>query len=406
MPTALEAAAEQIAPARAGSNYFDPAASQSVISRYANAGREVQDAGLASEAADRLLRSREDRLTRQRNTVLWGRDEQEYAEKQEFKAQRGQFLETISSLNPEADDFEKQLSDLYKTLPPAAIEDDAVGAIIGWKQKVYQDRLNERDMVTRSEDAFNRRLELENRKAKTKTLLSGLAPEEIDSLRDPVTGEVDMDEAIYLAGQRSRENKKADQLDVAAEKRRWKIEDAKDVDLSPRLREQKILAKEHAEGDPEAFPSQLDSLRTALSTKDEKGNLKPPSDDKLKKDPRYEAARRYESKKFISELESARNTPDIEKYVAMASPPGAPPISDAAKEKRRTLWRVANAADAAGTVSTTPPAPEGTVEDYVPPAAPVAAPPPAGLPEGTQIREKDGVRYARTPDGKVFRITE
>ena len=399
MVTAFEKAAEQVAPSKAATNYFDPAAGQTVVSRYANVGREMQDAGVASEAADRLLRSREDRLLRQRNAVLWDRDEQEHAEKQEFKAQRGQFLEAIGTLDPEADDFEQQLSDLYKTLPPAAVNDDAVTALVNWKQKVYQDRLNERDMAARGEDAFNRRLEMEQRKTKTKALLSGLPPEQIEKLRDPVTGEVDLDEAIYLAGQMSRENKKADQLEVAAQKRQWKIEDAKDTDLSPKLREQKIIAKEHAEGDPEAFPSQLDNLRAVLATKDDKGVVKPVSEDKLKKDPRYEAARRYESKKFISELESARNTPDFEAYVAKAGTG----ISDAAKEKRRTLWRVANAADAAGTV-TPPAAAQGVVEDYVPPSAAPAVP--SGLPEGTQIREKDGVRYARTPDGKVYRITE
>lgn len=402
MATAFETAAEQVAPSRASTNFFDPAAGQSVISRYANAGREVADAGLAAEASDRLLRSREDRLLRQRQRVEWDRDDQEYKEKQEFKAQRGQFLEAIGSLDPEAEDFETQLSDLYKTLPPAAVQDDAVSAMVAWKQKVYQDRLNERDMAARGEDAFNRRVEMENRKAKTKTLLSGLAPEEIDKLRDPVTGEVDMDQAIYLAGQKSRENKKADQLEVAAKKREWKIEDAKDVDLSPKLREMKTLAKEHAEGDPAAFPNQLEVLRRSLSTTDDKGNVKPVSEDKLKKDPRYEAARRYEAKKFISELESARNSPTADAYVALAGDG----LTEDAKNKRRTLWTVANAADAAGTASTTPPAPEGVVEDYVPPAAPAAAPVPVGLPEGSQVKVIGGVRYARTPDGKVFRIAE
>ena len=403
MATAFETAAEQVAPSRATTNYFDPAAGQSVISRYANSGREMADAEFAADASDRLLRSRDERLLRQRENIRWGRDEQDYKDKQDFKAQRGQFLEAIGSLDPNADDFETQLSELYTTLPPAAVEDDAVSALVAWKQKVYQDRLNERDMAARSEDAFGRRLEMESRKTKTKALLAGLPPEEINKLRDPVTGEVDLDEAIYLAGQMSRENKKADQLEVAAEKRRWKIEDAKDVDLSPKLRELKVLAKEHAEGDPEAFPSQLDSLRRSLAKTDAEGKVTPVSDDKLKKDPRYEAARRYESKKFISELESARNTPDVEKYVEM----GGTGLSEAAKEKRRTLWTVANAADAAGTVSTAPPAPEGRVDNYVPPAAaaaPAALPP--GVPEGSQVMVIGGARYAKTPDGKVYRIVE
>ena len=124
-------------------------------------------------------------------------------------------------------------------------------------------------------------------------------------------------------------------------------------------------------------------MRAGLSTTDAKGNVKPVSEDKLKKDPRYEAARRYDSKKFISELESARNTPDIEKYVELAGDG----ISDAAKEKRRTLWRVANPVAATGATAAPPAA--------NPPAPAAAAAP---LPKDTLVvgkRYRHGVGIER-----------
>lgn len=67
-------------------------------------------------------------------------------------------------------------------------------------------------------------------------------------------------------------------------------------------------------------------------------NGKPPKDTDLKKAPGYEAARRYDSNKFVSELESARNMAEDE-YVAA----GGSGLDDTAKAKRRTLWQAAQA---------------------------------------------------------------
>lgn len=367
MPTALDQAAERIAPSKASTNFFDPAPGQSVISRYANAGRRLEDSTLAAEAEGRLANFRQDRLTMRRNQQTFDRDEQEFQEKQAFKVERGGFLEKIASIDPEADDFDQQISDLYKSLPSAAMQDDAVTDMLAYKRKTADDIRNERQMVTRREESLEDRKELMRLRFANDQRLAVLSPEERSRFVTP-DGDFDSVGAAQLAYEKARANKKDDQLEVAATKRAWKIEDAAEKDLSAAERELKTLAKEHATGDTVAFPSQVEALRQTLTK-----NGKPPKDTDLKKAPGYEAARRYDSNKFVSELESARNMAE-EEYVAA----GGSGLDDTAKAKRRTLWQAAQAGAEAA------------------PAAPAAVP--ARAQEVTKVLR--GVTYRKRPDGQ------
>lgn len=332
MPTALDQAAERLAPTRAATNYFGSNAGQSVISRYANSGRRLADSELAAEAGNRLLQSRENRLTMRRNQQVFDRDEQEFQEKQDFKVQRGGFLEKIAAIDPNAEDFDDQVSELYRTLPRSAMDDDAVTDLLAFKKAQATDLRNERQAAARREEQLADRMSVMRMRYENDPRLSVLSPGERARFVAE-DGEFDFVGAGQLAYEKTRANKKDDQLEVAATKRQWKIEDAAEKDLSDAQKELKALAREHATGDAVAFPSQVEALRTSLS----KGG-KPPKDEVLKKAPGYEAARRYDSNKFVSELESARNMGEQE-YVAA----GGTALDDTAKEKRRTVWRAAQA---------------------------------------------------------------
>lgn len=337
MPTALDTMAERIAPTRATTNFFDPAAGQSVMSRYANAGRRVEDSALAAEAGSRLLQSRGDRLALRGRQIALDRDEEDYREKQDFKINRGKFLQDIAVIDPEAEDFEDQISRLYTSLPAGAMQDDAVTDLLSAKRATANDIRNERQMQARRDEEQANRLALLKERYNRDPRLSVLTPEERDQFYTP-DGEFDSVGAAQLAYQKARADKKEDQLEVAGAKRQWKIEDAADKDLDDAQKKLKVLAKEHAEGDATAFPSQVEMIRQKL-TKDGK----PPKEEDLKKDPGYAAARKYDSSKFVSELESARNMTQDE-YVAA----GGAGLDDTAKEKRRTVWQAANEGKVAG----------------------------------------------------------
>lgn len=335
MPSALETAAEAIAPSKARTSFFDPAPGQSLVSRYANAGAAVKDAQLAADATTQLTRSRDDRLMRRRNQVMWDRDEQEFEEKQNFKAKRGEFLDNLSRIDPTADDYVQQRDEIIKALPPGAFDDDAVQSILSFKDQSNRDLAQEREMRTRGEDAFNRRMEIAERTERNKALIKGLPPERLAALRDPVTGYLDMDTALFEAGQMERDLKAAAteaKMDKAQE---YRLELKADKDLTDAERKLKTTAKEHATGDDAAFPSQVKALRQKYST-DKK--ILSDADLKKKYPGEYADARKYDSSKFESELESARNMTEPE-YMDAAGKGLSPEL----KEKRRTLWQAANA---------------------------------------------------------------
>lgn len=493
MATALEAAAEQIAPPRATTNYFDPAAGQSIVSRYAQAGREVQDAGLAAEAADQLTRSRMDRAQQRRQDIeadrekiLWTREDEEYADRKDFKLQRGKFLRDLAAIKPDAEDFYDQISALKGSLPPGAWQDDAVVDMLKSAEADARDYQNARQAEAAKQQTLQNQLSMFDRRSGASAALKGLPPERLQQLTDPVTGLLDMETAMYEAGQIQKQGK-ADAATKAFERRKElysmsqadreaaqkrsfeqqkamkdmsseekaaakeqqvtldalragvtpdEIEKQRDEDgnldigevryltgirereikkttseqaktFSANLREKlKPVASLGAEakarrteaegliqGDQTAFPSQMSSLLRQYR-KDNPGGTELDLETDMPEE--YRKAKEYDDNRFVSELGSALNM-DEATYVNKAGDKLDPGL----KEKRRKVWRHAQEAFSG---LPAPAAPQGVVEDYVPPAAAPALPP--GLPEGTQIREKDGVRYARTPDGKVYRITE
>lgn len=348
MPTTLDQLAERIAPTRADTNYFDPAPGQSVMSRYANSGRRLADSELAADASSRLLRSRADRLSMRQQEVKMDREEEKYGEYQDFKRQRNELLNTISAIDPEADDFESHLSEMMKTLPAEAMEDPVVSGILSAKQQRSQDILRQRQTDARDEAEFQRRLQIYNQRALADRRYDVLSPEERQSVMLP-DGTFDQFAAASLAYEKSRQNKKDDQLEVAGTKRQWKIEDAKDSELDDSSRKLKTLAKEHTEGDSDAFPSQVQSIRARDKFKGKTGKA---LEDAIKKEPDYVAAKKYDSSRFVSELESARNMTE-DAYVEA----GGKDLDNTAKEKRRTVWKAARAGGAVPTPAASAPTP-------------------------------------------------
>lgn len=319
MSSAFEATAERIAPSRPTTNYFDQAAGQDVIARYANSGRVLEDSGRAAEAANRLLatgnlidRSRRDR-------ILFDREDEEYNDKKAFKQQRGEFLESIAAIDPEADDFEAQISNLYKSLPQSALDDDAVVDLLSFKRKRADDLLNERQMQTRRQETLDDRKEFLRYKAQNDPRLNVLSPEERTRFMTP-DGDFDFVGAGQFAYEKLRGQKKEDQKEIID----YRVEKRPDTDAELKL------AKQHV-ADADAFPDQVDAIRKIEMKR--KGDGYKETD--LKNVPGYAEARDYESNKLNAELGSARNM-SRDAYIALGGK------SEAAKRKRGELYDIAN----------------------------------------------------------------
>lgn len=347
-------AAEQLAPAPPSTNFFDPTDAQNIISRYGNSRIGLQESEALAGATSRLTQSRFDRIRQNRADQAWDRDEQDFLDKQDFKAQRGEFLSQIGQIDPTADDYLDQRDALLAGLPKEALEDDAFQAILSSRDQKARELIAQRDREDYQRRAIESRSLGQEQKLATRWASMGLPPDELESLRDPVTGELDVVEASFLAGERAR-SLKADTVRQAQDFRR---EMKAEKDLTAAEKELRTVTKESL-ADTTAFVPQLESLRSRLDPKNKLSNK-----DLQAKDPAaYEAATSWDRNQFNSELEAARDSTE-EEYVAK----GGGKLTDDQKSKRRRLWKVAQTAftNDAPPAEVTTPTPAATVAETLP----------------------------------------
>lgn len=153
MADPLTAAAESLAPSRAGTNFFDPEAGAGVLSRYAAAAQAAPAADRLAEAQSRLASSRMEQAAFRRRMAAWDREDQEYEAKQRYKVQRGQFLRALGGLDPEDPDYLAKRAETYASIPMEAKDDDAAAAIIAASDHRFNSMQAEQDRVEREQRA-------------------------------------------------------------------------------------------------------------------------------------------------------------------------------------------------------------------------------------------------------------
>lgn len=156
MADPLELAAEEMAPSRASTNFFSEGSNP--IFQSAMAGRRLEDQRLVGEELGGLTDSRLQRRLRRREEVLMDRDEQEYQAKQDWKTSRGALLSDLSRLDPAAPDYSTVRTTLLTSLPPAALEDDAVQSILHFQDRQNADHM-QRIEEDQREERFRKRYE-------------------------------------------------------------------------------------------------------------------------------------------------------------------------------------------------------------------------------------------------------
>ena len=326
---------ETLAPSRPTTSFFSNPSDSDVITRRWASGQALQAAQMEREAAQgladtasRLEKSRLERAAAGRQKLLWGREDEEYEERQNYKATRGETLKALAGINPEQPDYLERRAELLAGLPMFVKEDDAVAAIMAANDSRYQrfeaETARREDMDTR----FRNSVALAERNDVVKAALKGLPPERLQQLRDPVTGELDVQRAMFEAGEIESKRK----ISEAAAKGAMKPA----ASLS---KEQKLVrdtALTTVESDPAAFRRPMDNLIKQWQTK--KGLTRQPTEEELRKEfPDTEVTYAKEWKPEF-EFPVARET-SRQEYIDAG---GKDTLNDFQKAKRGAVWDAAN----------------------------------------------------------------
>jgi hypothetical protein len=395
MADPLTALVDREAPAP--TNFFDPAAGQSILSRYSNARMAREPAEDLARSAGRLTQGRlqardvaaEDRRM-EREKLLQDREDAEFEEKKLADASRMDFLATLNDIKPEAEDFDTQVVDFMKQLPPSLTEDPAVKTILSLKAKMADDTRSRKNAAARYQASRENALTLLGYKDTAAAARAGVTPEEIEAAINPETGETDLAKLNQLRGNMERKTKDDEftRRQGLMQQNRLALIDARD--LSKKGKERRANVERFIVEDTAAFPSRTAALTAAA------GGKKTLED--LKLDPKTSAdaiaAEQWDKNKLQKELSAAYAYQDPDDYVELVEG-----LSDSQKARRRQVWEHAHRDETFEETGTTPPAPEGVVEDYVPPKA--AAP----LPKdqwivGKRYRGADGSTRTYKGDGK------
>lgn len=331
MPDALTSAAEEMAPSRPTTNYFNPAAGQSIISRYANAKRGAVDSGFAADAADKLRESN-------RRASLWDQEQADYHDKQDFKAQRGEFLTKLAELHHDDPDYESKRDEILAASPELAAKDDAVRDMLTFKDRSFDARRQTKDRQDYQKNMLDARSTRYEQSALTKAAEAGLTPDEIENFRTP-EGDLDIIGIAHASGQRSRTEKKEDTKEMIIERARVAKENRDTTDATDRRNYEAF--SQSVKGDTLAFPSQMSALVHQFG--------KEPSEIATDHPDLYEAAVTYDKNKPNAEIESARNmrrTEFVNKGWVKDEKTGkilsGADLPTALQVKRENLWDFAN----------------------------------------------------------------
>jgi len=420
-----------------------------------------------------------------REELLADADELEAADRRTARESRAGFLLSLGKLDGDDPDIDTKLNELLSGLPPGLLETDEVAKsmlqVIG---KSADDARTARNAEASKKQTLENQLTMLRDRRKYDVGLKGLTDEDLQSAITP-DGELDPFVLGNLAGRRQAEREMGifkdkqgvyqqnrEKMAQISQENREKTVKARDEEWRAREQEKnkeydrrqgeddetwaarteilhknrKELAEEQrkrktllnsrdlsinaadrqravnqALQDSAAFPKHVPALEAYAQA-----NFKLSAPALKSQHPGLVAqAEEWDKNQMFKELDAAYDMPSAQAYVDLV-----PGLNEKQRAKRRLVWEHAFKDYPFETEDTTPPAPEGTVENYVPaaeaapaaaeaaPAAAEAAPTaaeaaptadstlPQGVPEGSRIKIIEGVRYVQTPDNKVFRITE
>jgi hypothetical protein len=323
-------------------NYFDPAASQTVISRYANARRGAESSGILAKAADDQMRSRNEQARADRQQVMWNRDDEDYQAKKDALSQQGEFLITLSQLDHEDPDYVNKLSETVAGMPPQLLEEAAVKSILTFKDRAADDARQRRNSEAGKQQTLANQQAMFRERAQYGPAFKHITPEDYKNATLP-DGSTDMRTLFTLGNERERAYKEGEfarRQDLLQQNR---IQLVKEQDLSKRGRERRGNVAKFIVEDRQAFPRAIETLAGQYASQND--GKAPANIELLKSNPKWSAkylqAEAQDKSPLNYELSAAFAYPDADDYVNLV-----PGISESQKDRRRQVWEHAHRDDA------------------------------------------------------------
>lgn len=325
MADPLTAVVDRFAPEK--TSFFDPAAGQSIIARYANSRIAGSGAAGVAQSAEQLYRLKQneeqqafDRERMERERLTWTREDEDYEAMKQAEASRVDLLRTFNSIDATAPDYTQRLSEFMTSLPPSLVNDEALRVAIQAKNADADDARR----ATEAQKTREHQIAMANERLKAAGLKAGVPPELAEKYTSP-DGTLDP-MFFYEAGRMERENKKAEWDRRQKAMAEGRIRAVKPEDLSRKAREQRPMFKTMVE-DTGAFPSQVG----VFLKKSGKKSLQMAE----ASDPEgFRQAKAWDSKKFENELMTAYSYDNVEDYIKL----GGDTLGEKQRELRRRFW--------------------------------------------------------------------
>ena len=404
MPDPLTTVADEFAPAPL--NIFDPKLAESVISRHGNAKRGLQTSSLLAktvsdtanaEAAkrreehDALLATRRE----ERDALLATREEQDYAEKQEADAMRGDIIaDMYENLRPTEEEYDQRVTEFLGQAPPSITKDPVFNEVLrGLTRRadiVEEERRKEREV----EDRQRNTIEAIRERAKYSDTMKFLTEEDIANLPKDEMGNPDMFSAGMRAGQRKREAGIEDLRKKTDIRKKAAIDILNTKNMSSQQRELYDETKDILINDRKAFLNRTEEVLAKAAAAG-----KPTDPDSLRKLPEWgpelAKAKAWDKDLFENEVLVAMEAATPDEYVDILTG-----LTPTARNRRKRLWEYAHQNDDAAPVA----APAATAQTAPAPAAPPAdASIDKKFPEGSRkVKLPNGEYRIVTPDKRVL----
>ena len=398
MADPLTQTVEQFAPAPL--NIFDQDQAETIISKYSGARRELEDATTAFEANRAVQQAEQDkysieqdRIRAERDKLLSTREDEEYNQRKEAEAMRGDLIaDMYESLRPQEEGYDKRMVDFLGNAPPSIQNDPVFREVLtGYNRmadKAEDQRRQDREMEIRQKNT----IEGIRERAKFNETMRNLTEE--DWKNPPLTpdGQIDM----VALGIKAARNQAANEINQLKEKERIKVLNQKELiearNANAQLKAQAKQVEEVLINDKTAFPDRAAMVRQRYADN-------PATLDYGTGKAALGEAQAWDENKFDNEIIAARGYDNPEDYVNKITN-----LNVDQRDNRYRLWQHANTYGgkvpprvSEGAAPAPAPAAPAPAPAAPAPAAPApAAPAPAAPAEPANY----GNRSDGTPKGK------
>ncbi len=367
MPDPLTTVADEFAPAPL--NIFDPKLAESVISRHGNALRGAQSSDILAKSAAGSYDAAAAKRREERDALLATREEQDYAEKKDADAMRGDIIaDMYENLRPTEEGYDERVTEFLGKAPPSVVKDPVFNEVLRGLTRRADTMEEERRKVRETQDRQKNTIDAIRERAKYSDTMKYLTEDDIAKLPKDENGNPDMFSAGMLAGQRKREAGVEDYSKKTDIRKKAALDILNTRNMDSQQRDLYDETKNILINDRKAFPNRTEAVLAQAGAAGESTDpniLK--ANEKWR--PELVKAQAWDKDLFENEVLAAQEYDTPEKYVDILTD-----LTPTERSRRKRVWDYAHQNDAA------------------PAAAPTAAPTAVPLGGGSisDLRTSDG----------------